>query len=434
MNWTKPSTPIKLMLAWHGLAILIGIIISVSAGVDAGARWFAWGLLGIPVITIAALVWSAALKGQQTTAGNPVAPPAATPPVAPAPSSDARRHADVTWHRAQDEAVATGAPATRRRAREALDAKPHVPLAAASGTPFYLLGSDGYTWMEVEGEFARTDAIEKVVGRRLQVNQEVELIELDAELRPEPTNPYDRNAVMVIIKGWHVGYLGRDNAAEYHEPLARLTRAGVTPLVKARLWAAKRRNWEGTGDRLNARVTLAIGQPDRLAPINNPPAAPYSLIPWGGGLQVTGEEHHLDALSDFITPSGDGIAIGTLHTLTLPAAKGATKEVAEVRLDGERIGQMTPASSAHFLPTVRHLADQGRQTAVWVRVKGSAVAAQAVLQATKAHELPADWFGEPVTIPALYPRTVTAAAVDGETAEDVAEIVDGQRPAPMWDD
>ena len=308
-----------------------------------------------------------------------------------------------------------------------------APIAAL-GSPFQLLGSDGYPWMEVEGEFARTDAIQKAIGQRMKLDQEVELTDLDAELRPEPTNPYDRNAVMVIIKGQHVGYLGREDAAVYHQPLARLVAAGVAPLVKARLWAVLRRTRDGATTKLNARVTLAIGQPDRLAPINNPPAAPYSLIPWGGGLQVTGEEHHLDALSGFITPSGDGIAIGTLHTLTLPAAKGATKEVAEVRLDGERIGQMTPGSSAHFLPTVRHLADQGRQTAVWVRVKGSAVAAQAVLQATKAHELPADWFGEPVTIPALYPRTVTAAAVDGETAEDVAEIVDGQRPAPMWDD
>lgn len=287
--------------------------------------------------------------------------------------------------------------------------------------------------MEVEGEFARTEAIERVIGRKLKTNQEVELVELVAELRPEPANPYDTNAVMVLIKGWHVGYLGRDDAAQYQAPLARLVAAGVAPTVKARLWAAAREDWKNGGTKLNARVTLAIGQPDRLAPMNNPPSAPYSLIPWGSGLQVTGEEHHLDALSDFITPSGDGIAIATLHALSVPAPKGTTKEVTEVRLDGERIGQMTPGSSVHFLPTIKHLADQGRVAAGWVRVKGSAVAAQAVLQATKAHELPADWFGAPSTVPALYPQR-TARPSETEDAEDMSKVIEGQRPAPMWDD
>lgn len=443
MNWKKPSTPIKLMLAWHGLAIVIGIIIGVTAGAHAAGTWFALGVFGIPLITIGAIIWSRALKKQQRTLGTIASPTAPRRATAPAPLREASPRIEVSMQHAPvapatPTTVPPSAPAapaaSRRAAREARESAPRAPIAAPTGTPFLLLGSDGYTWMEVEGEFARTDAIEKIIGRRLQVNQEVELVELDAELRPEPTNRYDKNAVMVLIKGLHVGYLGRDYAANYHAPLARLTAVGVTPLVKARLWAAKRRNWEGNRTKLNARVSLAIGQPDRLAPMNNPPAAPYSLIPWGNGLQVTGEEHHLEALSDFVTPSGDGIAIGTIHAIQVPAAKGGTRDVAEVRLDGERIGQMTPATSAHFLPTVKHLADQGRVAAVWVRVKGSAVAAQAVLHATKAHELPADWFGAPSTIPALYPRRIPAAAVDVEVAEDVAEIVDAHRPAPMWDD
>lgn len=419
MDWKKPSTPIILMLSWHALAILIGIIIAIAAGARVAATWFALGLIGIPVITIGAIAWSRTLA--KRAKGTPQ-----TRPVAPADA------AQLPTPRATPLHPVAEAPASGRLERD--DHLTSAPVAKASGRPFQLLGSDGYPWMEVEGEFARTDAIERVIGRRLKVGQEVELVDLDAELRPEPTNAYDPNAVMVIIKGQHVGYLGRDIAAEYQAPLTRLTTAGVVPLVKARLWASKRRNWEGTGDRVNARVTLAIGQPDRLAPMNNPPSAPYSLLPWGSGLQVTGEENHLDALSDFITPTGDGVAIGTILSLEIPGPKGTTREVAEVRLDGERIGQMTPASSAHFLPTVRHLADQGRVAAVWVRVKGSAVAAQAVLQATKAHELPAEWFGAPVTIPALYPRRATAELADSDHAGDTAEIVDSQRPEPMWDD
>ncbi|MFT4051593.1 MAG: HIRAN domain-containing protein [Microbacterium sp.] len=287
--------------------------------------------------------------------------------------------------------------------------------------------------MDIEGEFARQDAIHHVIGRKPRLDEEIELTALPTELRPEPTNHYDANAVMVIINGWHVGYLPREIAAEYHAPLARLVTAGVTPMVRARLWAVTRRDHDGRGVRSHARVTLAVGTTDRLAPLNNPPAGPYSLIPWGSGLQVTGEEHHLNALSDFVTPSGDGIAIATLHALQIPATKGTTREVVEVRLDGERVGQMTPVSSTHFLPTIHHLGDQGLVTAAWARVKGSAVAAQVVLQATKAHELPADWFGAPATIPALYPRR-GADPIGSERFEDVAEIIEGQRPEPMWGD
>src|SRR3546814_15519353 len=42
----------------------------------------------------------------------------------------------------------------------------------------------------------------------------------------------------------------------------------------------------------------------------------------------------------------------------------APKIVVEVRLDGERIGQLTPASSQHFLPTVRHLRERASAAAV----------------------------------------------------------------------
>lgn len=373
------------------------------------------GIVGLTAI----ILWIAAYRKWRAAHPKPRTASRDAPKIIP-PADRPSRYAETTWHQAG-------------RATPARAVEPQDKIAASTGVPYFLLGSDGYTWMEVEGEFARTDAIQKVIGAKLRLDQEVELLDLPTELRPEPSNRYDRNAVMVIIDGWHVGYLPRDQAVEYHQPLARLVAAGVTPMVKGRVWAVAREDWKNGGTKLNARVSLAIGQPDRLAPMNNPPAAPYSLIPWGGGLQVTGEEKHLDALSNFVTPSGDSIAVGTLHALQVPAPKGATREVAELRLDGERVGQMTPASSVHFLPTIKHLEDQGRLTAVWVRVKGSAVAAQAVLQATKAHELRADWFGAASTIPALYPRQA-GHAVESEVADDVAEVADAARPAPMWDD
>lgn len=417
MNWQNPSTPIKLMFGWHCFAIVFGVVLAVTVSADAAVPWFAAGVIGIPVITAGAIAWSLSIRKRNSPGSRPAV-------MGRAPRS--------VPNRASASTISRSAGTPRRTERRA---EPE-PVTPASGRRFSLLGSDGYPWMEVEGEFARMRAIHMVIGRAPRLDEEIELTELAAEFRPEPTNPYDRNAVMVIINGWHVGYLPREEAARYHAPLARLAAADVVPVATARLWATTRRDYSGGDTKSHARITLALGAPERLAPLNNPPAAPYSLIPWGSGLQVTGEEHHLAELSDFITPDGDGIAIGTIHRLELPAPKGATKEVAEVRLDGERIGQMTPASSTHFLPTIKHLEDQGRVAAVWVRVKGSTVAAQAVLQATKAHELPHDWFGSAVTLPVLYPERAQPSA-DRGLADDIEEITGDERidrPTPMWND
>lgn len=413
MNWQEPSTPIKLMFAWHSVAILLGIVLSLAVDARAAGAWFGAGIIGAPLITVGALVWSRRIRKRI---------------VLPRPSAVSARAAHGVPARAEAQSSITP-----RRPEQATALEPVEP---SRGRAFTLLGADGYPWMEVQGEFARMSAIHMVIGRAPRLDEEIELPALSAELRPEPTNPYDPNAVMVIINGWHVGYMPKEEALRYHVPLARLVAAGIAPVAKARLWATTRRDYSGAGTKAHARITLALGAPDRFVPLNNPPEVSYSLLPWGPGLQVTGEENHLAELSSFVTPDGDGIAIGTIHRLEILSTKGPVKEVVEVRLDGDRIGQMTPASSAHFFPTIKHLEDEGRTAAVWVRVKGSPVAAQAVLQAAKAHELPHDWFSSPNTIPVLYPAR-TSVAVENERAEDVTEIIRDHakdRPTPVWGD
>lgn len=37
----------------------------------------------------------------------------------------------------------------------------------------------------------------------------------NAELLLEPNNPYDKNAVKVVVEGLHVGYIGRPYQSEY---------------------------------------------------------------------------------------------------------------------------------------------------------------------------------------------------------------------------
>ncbi len=73
--------------------------------------------------------------------------------------------------------------------------------------------------LEVVGESQYQDALWEIAGgiRRDPVRHPA-----DAVLLPEPDNPYDPNAIRVLIDGRVVGYLSRDDAAVYLPGLRRL--------------------------------------------------------------------------------------------------------------------------------------------------------------------------------------------------------------------
>lgn len=270
-------------------------------------------------------------------------------------------------------------------------------------TGYLLIGADGYPNTEVAGEFARTDSIHRAIGRKPKRDEEIELTDLVAALVPEPSNPHDANAVMVQINGQHVGYLEKEDAERYRLVITQVWNAGFVAATGARVWASARATYDSKKLKYVARVTLALNEPHLLLPLNDPPMDDHSVLPWGNGLQVTGEEQHQDVLSRYTTSLGDGVVLGTLRVIQGGTAR-APKDIVEVCIDGERIGQLTPGSSQHFVPTIRHLQSEGRAVVAWVRIKGNAIAVQATLQATKAHELTAEWFAEPETVPRLHGR------------------------------
>lgn len=344
-----------------------------------------------------------------TTASPPV--PAAWHPD-PSGRNQYRYWDGVTWTdwiandgvQGTDPLLPPAAPSEARKrstAAEPLKSNNRPEREKATRNGYLLLGADGYPNTEVAGEFARMDSIHKAIGRKPKKDEEIERNDLIAVLVPEPTNPHDKNAVMVQINGQHVGYLEKEVAVLYVSAISDVWNSGHVAATGARIWASARESWDSSRKlKYVARVSIALNEPHLLLPMNEPPAGSYSILPWGSALQVTGEEQHQDVLSDFITGIGDGIALGTLAVIDGGTAR-APKTLIEIRIDGERVGQLTPASSQHFVPTVRHLETQGQAAAAWIRVKGSAIAAQATIQAAKAHELPADWFEEPNTIPVL---------------------------------
>lgn len=74
----------------------------------------------------------------------------------------------------------------------------------------------------------------------------------------------------------------------------------------------------------------------------------------------------------------------------------STRTVVEVRIGGERVGQLTPKMSGELLPAVRHLAERGAATVARALVKGNRLKADVVLHCQRAGELAAEWFDQPV--------------------------------------
>lgn len=254
--------------------------------------------------------------------------------------------------------------------------------------PFDLWGQRGWASAEVAGESHYRDALRGLFDSRIPANGSE--ITVDAQLLPEPLNRHDRNAVAVWVGAVQVGYLPRDAAKRYAPVLMGLVARGWTPQVGARVWGAQ---W--SPGEFNASVRLDLAEPHMILPANSPPPQAHRVLPTGGAIQVTGEDRHLDALAGWLRPEGECWVHATLHELTEQLARSA-RTVVEVRIDGLRIGQLTPRMSGEVLPAVRHLADRGLVACTRAIVKGNRIKTEVVVYAARAHELPESWLGSPI--------------------------------------
>jgi hypothetical protein len=88
----------------------------------------------------------------------------------------------------------------------------------------HLEGTGEYEF-EVVGESFYQDALESICGGRTEESAEHECL---AHLICEPENPYDRNAVAVVIDGQKVAHLSREAALAWQEQLRKRGLAGRT--------------------------------------------------------------------------------------------------------------------------------------------------------------------------------------------------------------
>lgn len=126
------------------------------------------------------------------------------------------------------------------------------------------------------------------------LREEPIVVQHQALLIPEPANRYDPNAVRVVIRGQHVGYLTREDAPLYQPMIARLLAHGYQPTAPARIWARQEQQFSGTDrrgrdiyeTRVMASVTLGLDEPHLCVPANLAPASAHALLPFGSAIQV----------------------------------------------------------------------------------------------------------------------------------------------------
>lgn len=289
-----------------------------------------------------------------------------------------------------------------RQARECGDAgeeNQDIEGAMMAEKAHYELPHGGYHGVELVGEFAYREAILRALPRLPANGAPVEAT-VPVEIVPEPDNPYDRRAVSVRADGRVIGYLSRELAADYHLPVKRVVASGAVLRSNARVYAYVGFNGEAE---INARVGLP--EPEWLTPLNDGYPAVTSVLPYGRQTyQVTKEDQHFEHLFNFVPKSGKGPVLLTLHSADSVLRNGTVRRTVEVRLDGEKAGELTAATSAHYLPVIDHADALGRVVGVWGTITGSGLAAELTIKGAKSNELSDDWLREMPLFPRLVPE------------------------------
>jgi len=251
---------------------------------------------------------------------------------------------------------------------------------------------------QVVGEKFHADQIRPLFPRRITEGSST--WEGMATLAPEPDNPHDRNAVAVVVDGRRIGHLAKEIAAPYSQLLQALGRRGLRGVTRCYINASEypgveydARGREKVVPVFHAGATIMLEEAHLCFPVNEPPPMRHRLIPYGPAVQLTGEENHLATLAPWVRSQAEVWVWGTL-TIVMGGTAKTPKEIVEVLVDGRPVGRLSPAASAHYLATMKHLESAGLTASARLLLKGNALKVEAVLHAAKAHEIDSAWVAE----------------------------------------
>ena len=121
-----------------------------------------------------------------------------------------------------------------------------------------MLGKGGYP-RNVVGESHCQPALLKLCGGYSREGHDFEAV---GSLVPEPSNPHDASAVMVVIAGEKVGYLSREDAPRYLEALESAGYGSQTAKVAAKIVGGWKTNQHDAG---HFGVKIALPWPVKFA-------------------------------------------------------------------------------------------------------------------------------------------------------------------------
>lgn len=117
---------------------------------------------------------------------------------------------------------------------------------------------DGNVRVEVRGESNFQEALEDICGGRCETGHS---LAVTAYLVCEPTNPYDSNAVKVLVDGHLVGYVAREAAQVLAPVLAALEHVGAQATCAGEIVGG----WDrGGADKGHFGIWLTMPPPDRI--------------------------------------------------------------------------------------------------------------------------------------------------------------------------
>ncbi|WP_217509369.1 DUF4236 domain-containing protein [Pseudarthrobacter sp. C4D7] len=187
---------------------------------------------------------------------------------------------DATWSATTEESLRVPGDGIENLAADASPqdssyAVPLEPIAAvnqpaSSPKSSYPVSLGRTEWpnVEVVGEHAYGKAIKAALrasGALSARRTEGEAEGVQVELVAEPDNPYDSNAISVRWRGRVLGYLSREDALRYAQPIRRIIASGLLAATTARIWGYD------DGAQLRARVTVALPEPELIVPLNEAP-------------------------------------------------------------------------------------------------------------------------------------------------------------------
>lgn len=287
---------------------------------------------------------------------QPVSRPASRPISAPGSHPGSAAPAHAVRISIDDSCVVTE---DHRRDEPASLWRPRPLLADAEFVP---LSEDGR--LAVVGESHYQAALRNAVHGRAAGADFDEHLPVTAVLVPEPSNPFDPNAVRVDVRSdagpATVGYVAREMAVHYQPALLALdtNHYGTCP---ARI--------TGGGEKYYG-IYMHLAGPELMLFANligsgaagEAEPSRMTTLPPEVQCTVTGEEHHQDRLLS-VAPRNPNEVTRVLVTLSycqIVTGRYRGEQAIEVRLDGERVGQLTRAMTQRYAPYVDDIARTGR--------------------------------------------------------------------------